>query len=378
MPGIRKYFLLMIFCFAAIPSLAQVEDCELSLVRAQDEFNAGHFYAIPAALNSCLSQFTREQSQRAYLLLSQTYLLLDDPIGAKESYLNLLRANPEFIPDTALHPIDVIYLSKKFTATSVFSWFGRAGANITVPRIIHDLTPFGETTANERYLMKIGYQAGIGGDMNFNERVSLRGELVYTLATFGHETTRYFDLDTKILQESQSWISFPLMALYSDQYGKYRPYGYAGYAFHYLAGNRSEVTLSNNKPLLTSETGEREESTQTSPTLRTEFKRKRLNQSLVVGGGIKLKVGLDFVFVDLRYNFGMRNVVSARNLYGDNDKAGISPDFVSSSEASMRFAHVDDFFRVDNLSLSIGFLRPLYKPRALKRARTRSVMKQMN
>jgi hypothetical protein len=39
--------------------------------------------------------------------------------------------------------------------------------------------------------------------------------------------------------------------------------------------------------------------------------------------------------------------------------------------------HVDDYFRLDNLALSIGFLRPLYKPRELKRARTKSVMRQL-
>lgn len=374
-----KIFLLSIsFAFVALSGFAQTEDCELTLARAQEEFNAGHFYVIPTVLNTCLTQFTREQSQRAYLLLTQTYLLLDDPIGARESYLNVLRANPEFLPDTALHPIDVIYLSKKFTATSIFSWFAKAGANISMPRIIHDLTPFAEMSVKENYLLKIGYQAAVGGDLNFSEKINLRGELGYTLASYSHETTQYFNRDRKIMDERLSWLSFPLTVVYNDHLGKYRPYGYLGYGVRYLLASRSEVTLINNKPVATSETGEREDTSQPSPTLRTEFKRNRFNQSIVMGVGTKLKVGLDFVFFDLRYNMGLRNVTSPQNLYGDYTQDDISASFIASAEPSMRFGQVDDFFRLDNLFISVGFLRPLYKPRELKRARTRSVMKQLN
>src|SRR5687768_13417769 len=122
--GLVVIFLL---CICGFSGAAQTDDCELTMTRAVDEFNAGHFYVIPSVLSPCLDKFSAEQRQRAYLLLTQTYLLLDDPIGAKQSYLGVLKANPEFVADTALHPIDVIYLSKKFTATSVFSWFAKAG-----------------------------------------------------------------------------------------------------------------------------------------------------------------------------------------------------------------------------------------------------------
>src|SRR5688500_9141155 len=108
---IRKIFILLTMV-VGVRAMAQTEDCESTLNRAEDEFYAGHFYIIPAMLSNCLSEFTKEQQQRAYLLLSETYLLLDDPIGAKQSYLQLLNANPEFQTDTSTHPIDLIYLSR--------------------------------------------------------------------------------------------------------------------------------------------------------------------------------------------------------------------------------------------------------------------------
>jgi hypothetical protein len=121
----------------------QTDDCEQTLTTALDEFNAGHFYGLSAILKPCIDNgFTLEQQQRAYLLLAQTYLLIDDPIGAEDSYLKLLKANPEFVTDEARDPIDVVYLSKKFTAAPIFSLFGRVGGNISIARVIHDIDLF--------------------------------------------------------------------------------------------------------------------------------------------------------------------------------------------------------------------------------------------
>ena len=113
---------------------AQSRDCEQTIALATEEFNAGHFYSVPGILNECLTAFNRDQKQRANLLLTQTYLLLDDPIGAQRSFLDILWANPEFVPDEQLHAIDIVYLSKRFTATPRFSWF--VGAGRTFPRSV--------------------------------------------------------------------------------------------------------------------------------------------------------------------------------------------------------------------------------------------------
>ena len=365
--------LLLLFC--ACRSLAQNDDCGLTLDRAVDEFNNGHFYSIASVLDPCLKQFTKEQSQRAYLLLTQTYLLLDDPIGAKQSYLSLLKANPEFLTDTAIHPIDVIYLSKKFTATSIFSWFGKIGSNITIPRVIHDLNGFGETTVSEKYKVKVGYQASVGGDLNLTDKFNLRGEVAYTLVSFRQVSERYWEQDTKVLQETQNWVSIPLTFVYNDHLGKYRPYGYLGYAYHLMLADKALITLENNRP--SNEGSRREDTREVSPSFDVMYKRNRFNQSVLVGGGLKIKVGLDFIFVDLRYNIGLKNITSSKGLYGDNREPSTSPELISTYDPTMRYVEVGDYLRLDNLSISFGFLRPLYKPRELKKARTRSVMRQM-
>ena len=358
---------------------AQNDDCGLTIDRAVAEFNAGHFYIISSVLEPCLDKFSVEQRQRAYLLLTQTYLLLDDPIGAKQSYLSLLKANPEFLTDTALHAIDVIYLSRKFTATSIFSWFAKAGTNVSIVRPIHVRSTIGEQTAEEGHFMRFGYQVAAGSDLSVTEKINIRAELMFSMATYEQKSLNYFVQDSKTVIDRQNWLSFPITLIYSDHVGKFRPYGYAGYGFHYLLSDKANITITNDRPSGTSsDQKEREKTQEESPTLNLLYMRNRFNQSIAIGGGLKIKVGLDYLFVDLRYSFGLKNVVSEKNAYADYTQADLtSPEFIRSMDTSTRYMHVDDYFRLDNLSLSIGFLRPLYKPRELKRARTKSVMKQM-
>src|SRR6267154_5304702 len=101
---------------------AQDNNCEQTLSLAAAEFEAGRFYGLPDILKSCLAKgFSTEQKIRAYLLLTQTYLILDNPTAAENSYLQLLKADPEYVANPVRDPIDVYYLSKKFTTTPIFN-----------------------------------------------------------------------------------------------------------------------------------------------------------------------------------------------------------------------------------------------------------------
>jgi len=351
---------------------AQDESCEITLTRATEEFQAGHFYSIPSILSGCLDKFTQEQKQRANLLLTQTYLLLDDPLGAKRSYIEVLKANPEFIADPNVHPIDVVYLSKKFTSSPMFAWFAKAGPNLSPVRVIHDNDIFGETSVQENYRARLGYQVGVGADMYVYERFDLRAELIYTFATYQHNATKFFEEDRKSVKDNQTWVTLPLVVVYHPYTGKYQPYWYGGYAFGFLMRDMVSITIEN---IRTVEVGRDEKE---SPTLNFVEKRNRWNQSVIVGGGVKLKFGLDFLFADVRYAIGLKNIVRQTNLYTDNTLQPTGGGFVASGKPAFSYAHVDDYFRLDNLSISFGFLRPLYKPRELKKSRSRSLFRKIN
>src|SRR5574339_343299 len=62
----------------------QEANCQAKLSDAENNFVAGKFYGIPSLLQSCLDDggFSREEQVRVYMLLSQVYLLTDDPSNA--------------------------------------------------------------------------------------------------------------------------------------------------------------------------------------------------------------------------------------------------------------------------------------------------------
>jgi opacity protein-like surface antigen len=367
---IKRIFVAVLFSLGSILSQAQNE-CELTLTRATDEFNAGHLYGIPAMLNDCLNKHqNREWRQRAYLLLAETYLLLEDPVGAENSYLEVLRANPEYITDSQRDPIDLVYLSKKFTATPIFAFSAMLGPNTSPMRVIHDVTIGGEPQTQQSYKLRLGWQIGGGVDYNYNDNVTFSAGFNYIFTGFQHVTTDLFGPNKDIVEflDRQTWAVVPLTIRYSHDVGKIRPYGYVGYSANFLLRDKGILNVFNRDARASSGEGTTEELSSAeneTPNLNLNDHRQRWNGSFLLGGGIKYKYKLDFFFVDLRYSFGIKNMANVENRF-DNYAEGLP------------YPYVDDDFRMDNLAISIGYIRPFYKPRKLKKARTKSVFRFIN
>jgi hypothetical protein len=357
---------------------SQKMDCEQTIAYGTEEFNAGHFSSVPAILNECLTSFTREQKQRAFLLLTQTYLLLDDPIGAQGSFLEILWANPEFEADEQLHAIDIVYLSKRFTATPKFSWFVHAGSNVSPHRLILDNDIMQDE--GEKYDLRPGYNFGVGGEYSYDDNIKVRVEFNYLHSSYRSQIKNYFDWDLKTFIDRQTSINVPLLLCYSDNEGTYRPYVYAGYSFSRLLSDRASITLREEKRMPSGIEGKEDDIDifeAPSPDFNFFERRNKMNQSLIFGGGVKYKIGLDFVFAEARYSAGLKNIVNVNNAYGNYAFDQKSGEWILSFSPASEYAHVDDYLRLDNLSFTVGFLRPLYKPRELKRARTKGVLRKM-
>lgn len=343
---------LIITCAIHASIFAQGNSCEEQLNAATAEFDAGRFYGIPSMLKPCIDNgFSREQRQRAFLLLTQAYLLLDDPIGADNSYLEVLRANPEFKADTARDQIDVVYLSKRFTAAPRFSLFGRIGGNVAPVKVITEISPSGLPAEND-YKLGGGWQLALGVDWHISERVSITGELNYVFTSYKKNQIKWND-DLEEFIDKQNWICIPLSAKYTIlTTGQIRPYIFAGYSFDLLITDNAQVRTFKNDGEITLDESLPEES-------YYDY-RNKANASFLIGGGAKYKMGLNFVFAEMRYNFGLTNIVIPPTTFdGPAQTSG----------------HVDDYFRLDNFSISIGYVKPLYKPRKVNRAKTKSVLK---
>jgi hypothetical protein len=346
---------------------AQSLTCEEQLNAAAAEFEAGRFYSIPGMLKGCIDKgFTNEQRQRAFLLLTQTYLLLQDPIAAEDSYLKVLRANPEYETNPDVDPIDVVYLSKKFTAAPIFSLYGRAGANMSVARVINSIYLNERVGAkpHDEYTIRTGWQFGAGLDWSINQQLGLSTEVNIFNTSYRRTRSAVFERDNLESTDQQYSLSFPLLFKYTHKNkNRIKPYAYVGYALNLLLSDRLKVIAENRDENPDAETNNVSTETYESPNQNFKDIRTSLNHSILIGGGARLKRGLNYWFVDLRYAVGLTNIVNKDRVFQTNEIS--------------RSGHVDDFVRLDNLSLSVGFVYPMYKPRAVKKVRTKGILRKI-
>ncbi len=340
------------FLFAGLTqfTFGQVTDCEQTLNQATAEFEAGRFYGLPDLLKSCLKSFSKEQKVRAYLLLTQVYLVLDDPASAESSYLQLLKADPEYVANPGRDPIDVYYLSKKFTSTPIFTPYFRIGINTSLPRTIYHINT-NSNNININNAFKVGYQIDGGIDWNINERWSVSAGLGYSRKSF--KTTNSDNSSQLTSTEKQDWIDVPVYIKYSYDSGRIRPFGYAGMAANLLIASR----LSLNGTDFNSPSPKTQQVSQ-GPDVTIPYHRNFFNRSIVLGGGAKYKVGINFFYLDVRYMVGLTNL--GKNSYS---LANGQMDPLAT-----KYGYASDYFRLDNLSISLGFVKPLYNPRKKKRA----------
>ncbi len=351
-------------------------ECGLTLNSAEGEFNAGHFYAIPALLNACLTgdKLSREQKVRAYLLLSQVYLIIDDPNSAEDSYLKLLHVDPEYVANEVRDPIDVVYLSKKFTATPIFTPHVRAGFSTSIFRGIHSEStdPYGLSGQSS---LRLNVQLGAGLDWNITDNFSLCIEADFASRAYKRQLSGIPGDDIQSLTSSQLWVDAPLYVKYTDNSDrKLRPFGYFGFAANFLLSAKNSFTYLDKKP-------SGSQSLTEGPSEQVKYQHNIVNRSWLIGGGVKYKFGKDFLIADLRYMGGLSNMVNGNQIYYadpssvDKNKLG-NPDYALSTDVT-RYRFASDVFRLDNISLSFGYVHPIYDPRRVKNAKTKSVSRKI-
>lgn len=330
-------------------------DCEASLAIATGEFNAGRFFSLPSILSGCLQNgFTKEQKVRAYILLCQVYLINDNPQEAEASYLNLLSADPEYIANEALDPIDVVYLSKKFTTRPVLTPHVRIGSNVSLSSLIHRNIPLGETAGLQfSKTPTVGFQIGGGLDWNLSDRISLSGDLTLSRRGFSQTVRNVFDDDEGTAIPKITWLDVPLYIKYQDTKGLWRPYAYMGYSVHLRIASKAELLFVNVDP--DPDGGQSTEKPTESPDVVFTEKQNLLNRSLVLGGGIKYKLGKNYIFADLRVMIGHSNLTNETRIYTNRDAN------FDSNVALYGFAN--DSYRLNSVNVSVGYIFPVYNPR---------------
>lgn len=364
----KRGFIFCVGVFMIFRLSAQETASEDLLTRASGEFNLGHFVGIPRILtDSATRKMSKEQKVRAFSILSQTYLVLDKPALADSSYLELLRADPEYIASEDKDAIDVVFLSQKFTTRPVFTPHARLGLPFAWSSTIVSNSTSPVPTDVSQFL-RPGFQFGVGMDWNITDQWSLGTEGVLSFRSYRKQVSGISDGDDINVIDKQTWVDIPLYVKFSDDKGKWRPFGYAGVALNLLIGSRATIDFVNRS------SSQGQESPEAGPDIRVNPSRYLINRSLVIGGGVKYKIGKNYVFADLRYMYGMTNITKPEGVYyrtqGDNPQALV--------EELTKYQYVFDFLSINSVTISVGYVLPIYQPRMIKRATTKKVAKRLS
>jgi hypothetical protein len=309
-------------------------------------------------LQPCINDgFTKEERIRAYRLLTLTYLFLDYYDKADLSYLELLKLSPEYQINPETDPQEIINHHNKFTTKPVFYLtMGKVGVNFSYANVLLDYSLSQSKNGSDKYSSGPGFEAGIGAEMVIYGNLHLSAELFYKKSNI-HVTDTHWDFYTTDMDFSQSEFELPIMLKYNFFRGKVNPFVSAGISPSYLTG--ASVNNIQGFYKAEAEDGTIEEfPVQPNPDIGTIQMKNKFNYSALVGAGINYKIGLNYLVFEARYSMGMQNVTNIDDRWLDNNTA--------SRDLKFPTGQVYDDYKINNISVFVGFVKPLYKPRKIK------------
>jgi hypothetical protein len=356
--NLKTLFFIFSTAVLALPLQGQ-NQCAEAISAAEDKYQEGKLYDIPPILSECLENgFTKEEKVRAYRLLTLSYLFLDYEKEADESYLKLLSLSPEYKVNEETDPSELINHHYKFTTKPIFYLNPlKIGFNFSMVNVTNEYSLSSPISSPDKYSTEFGFDAGFGAEMVLYQNLHLAAEFLITGETFHQQSTHWGFYITNM---DYSFVKFqiPIMLKYNFFRGKINPFALAGVSPVYVS-KTSIKNLEGVYRVATDVVGEYEEfPVQPRPPITTTALRTQFNYSLLFGGGINYKIGLNYLVFEARYNFGMMNMVKTENRWRE--------DFTEGRELKFPSGHVDDDFKLNNISFFVGFVKPLYKPRKIK------------
>lgn len=383
----RHLFSLSLLLLLSGISFAQSLDptiCNDRLEEAKKSYQAGQLEEVKDKIEGCLNErprlFSKEKMVEGYKLLTESFLFRNEIGESTISFENMLRFDPLFEADSTdpNNSYDLIYLSRTYRRKPIISVYGNIGTNYTMLEILQNYNTDNNNRTAENYKQfTLGFNGALGLEIpvwrdftvavegNFSMRSYLYADTMFLTSNLSNPRQEEYQYSLLQFNERQLYIDIPIMVRYEHYLKKTKkiiPYAHLGIAPNFLLGSKlvniqrstsretlgggavvgGEITI----PIAGAGlTAYGEENGEAGLSLRN-----KINVSAMAGLGAKFRIGSDFLIVEARYNRFLLNSVNLENRY-------------SNRELVYQFGYVDNDFRIDNFSLTVGFEKSFYKPR---------------
>ncbi|MFW5644899.1 MAG: outer membrane beta-barrel protein [Bacteroidota bacterium] len=338
----KATFILLFIPF--YPLNGQVNRCVLNLIKAQEQFSAGQIEEIPELLLDCIEKgFSPEDRIEAFKLLINAYIFDGFPDLAEKHMIIFLNEYPEYQVKED-DPYEFVVLFEQFDNHPRYSIGSFTGINFNSVMVTQ---PFGVYNVNEvkaDYSGIPGFQIGAGFNYYLNPKLEVSAEAMFVKSGFDYEV-KPFPFTTTQYSERYARIELPVSLLYAFHAKQISPYLRMGMHSSLLisASGESVRSYSNTGGVdINDISGNRKVITKD---------RNLFNLSPFVGTGARYKLTRAYMFLDVRYHFGLIPQVLPETRHdARNDDIWL-------------FYHQQDDFTLNMLSISLGYVRVFYNPR---------------
>jgi hypothetical protein len=350
-----RFLPLILFLLCSVSAIAQTATPAQTLRLARATYEQGRLHEIPTQLNeSVLSAMNKQEKVEAYKILCLSYIYLEESEKADEAMFNILNTDHYFEINDAVDPAEFVALYYTFRRDPIYRIGAKLGGNFSRPNVAESVSAV-ELDDDSHFKSSFGLQFGVAAEMPIFKKLTLHGELLYLQHRYQiSEKVNRTDLETGETLvneftgvESQNWISLPVSVEYaylnstSQLHKKFRPYIAGGVVLEYLTGAKI--------------TAERQREGEASiPESSIDVEREKINLSLTISTGIKIKMASGLFVADIRYVHGLTNVSSSETAY-------------SNQKLLWEYGYADPVFKMSSFGATLSYVQDIFKPKKLKR-----------
>ena len=330
--------------------------CQDNLELAVESYELGKLTYIENILGDCMeSGLSKNDQKRALRLLTLTNIFLDNEPGAEFHLLSLLKLDPSYRPADN-DPIELKHFFRMFNTKPLYFISINGGTNITNISELRRHTVYSALNSSQKYNPQASFHASVNADYAIRENWYVGAELMYMRNVF--EQDEFFEFGSTNYRETQDWIKLPLYISYQYPLKKKEivPFVYVGGSLDWLLRSSSSI-----RTVLQQSVSESSVISGADESLKDL--REPINYSAIIGAGVNIPLGVNFVTVSARYSFGLTNIM-------DPSRRIQRQDIIN------RYGYVDDDVRLNSLMLTLSYRKSFYRPERTKIKGLKNKVKQ--
>ncbi|HBX52966.1 MAG: hypothetical protein A2275_07260 [Bacteroidetes bacterium RIFOXYA12_FULL_35_11] len=320
------------------------EDCSVLLKKAGQYFEEGAIDSVFKLIEPCIERgYDKKEKLQAYRLLTLVSLYQDNKKNAEKYIIKILETEPEYEVVRSVEEPEFLSIFDTYFAAPVSAYGVYIGTNFSIAKTIEHFGVHNLNNAVIKNLYGTGFQFGVKYSRFIYRNFDLNFDMQIEQNKLYNE--RYFFNFVKVeCSETNIRLSAPVSVTYEYPYKKIKPYLRGGLnpAFLFMSNARLIRNFTDNSAV----------DVKGSEINMTDG-RNPFNLWLVTGAGLKYKIKKGYLFIDFRYNLGLFNQVRIKNRYSNN-------------ELVYKYYYIDDDFRMNIFSISVGYTFVNYNPMKVK------------